>query len=257
MLQELSRNKKIGTQIMQMLDSERTVHAFLFCGGSKASREEIGLWLAKKVLCKDEASERIFDHGNCLDLILVTKPEDRESILKEQILELNEKLSFKPFGERYAVIIKDADLMNQIAQNKLLKGLEEPISPAVFILLAEREDSLLNTIRSRCSCFSLEEETAPVSEAAEEASEKFVLLIKEGGSYYKKRNVISYILANKEDPRSAALEFLNALEGDLEKGFLSGNRKCAEAMEHTEIAIMYIKQLQSVPYTLKQLCLRV
>lgn len=257
MLQELKRNKKIGTQILQMIDSERTVHAFLFCGGSIDSREEIGLWLAKRILCRDEASERIFEHGNCLDFILVSKPEDRESILKEQILELNEKLSFKPFGDRYAVIIKEADLMNQAAQNKLLKCLEEPVSPAVFILLAEREDALLSTIRSRCSCFSLEEEAAPVSETAAEASEKFVLLISNGGSYYRKRNVLSYILTDKEDPRAAALEFLNALESDLEKGFLSGNRKCAEAMEHTETAIMYIKQLQSVPYTLKQLCLKV
>jgi len=40
--------------------------------------------------------------------------------------------------------------MNEIAQNALLKGLEEPPAGAVFILISHRPSLLLPTIRSRC-----------------------------------------------------------------------------------------------------------
>ncbi|MFQ9974914.1 MAG: hypothetical protein ACLRVN_00795 [Butyricicoccus sp.] len=43
-----------------------------------------------------------------------------------------------------------------MAQNALLKELEEPPAYAFFILTAEQPDSLLQTVRSRCTKFALE-----------------------------------------------------------------------------------------------------
>ena len=48
------------------------------------------------------------------------------------------------------VIIEDAHLMNDQAQNALLKNLEEPPEGIIFILLTSNKDKLLSTIQSRC-----------------------------------------------------------------------------------------------------------
>jgi DNA polymerase-3 subunit delta' len=52
-------------------------------------------------------------------------------------------------SERNIVIIEDIEKMNESASNALLKTLEEP-STGVFILITQRPEKLLSTIRSRC-----------------------------------------------------------------------------------------------------------
>ena len=49
-----------------------------------------------------------------------------------------------------SIIISDAHLMNEPAQNALLKNLEEPPDGVIFILITPYPDRLRETIRSRC-----------------------------------------------------------------------------------------------------------
>ncbi|MGJ8683022.1 MAG: ATP-binding protein [Nonlabens sp.] len=61
------------------------------------------------------------------------------------------KLSLKSYEGGYKVlIIWGADKLNTEASNKLLKLIEEPPAKTVFILIAEDEDQIINTIKSRC-----------------------------------------------------------------------------------------------------------
>lgn len=61
------------------------------------------------------------------------------------------KLSLKPYEGGYkAMIIWMAEQMNSAAANKLLKLIEEPPEKTVLIMIAEDEEQLLPTIRSRC-----------------------------------------------------------------------------------------------------------
>jgi len=61
------------------------------------------------------------------------------------------KLSLKSFEGGYKVmLIWMAEKMNTEASNKLLKLLEEPTEKTVFILIAEDEKAILQTILSRC-----------------------------------------------------------------------------------------------------------
>ncbi len=53
-------------------------------------------------------------------------------------------------GGGRAVILQDADDMNEEAQNALLKTLEEPPSGSLLVLVTGREEGLLETVRSRC-----------------------------------------------------------------------------------------------------------
>lgn len=58
-------------------------------------------------------------------------------------------LDFSDIAFRF-VIINSAHLMNEAAQNALLKNLEEPPSGVIFILITQYPERLRKTIRSRC-----------------------------------------------------------------------------------------------------------
>ncbi len=69
--------------------------------------------------------------------------EEAQNILK--------KLSLKAYeGGKKVMIIWMADKMNTSAANKLLKLIEEPSPKTVIILIAENEEIIINTVRSRC-----------------------------------------------------------------------------------------------------------
>ena len=61
------------------------------------------------------------------------------------------KLALKSFEGGYKVLIVwMAEKMNASASNKLLKLIEEPPDKTVLLLIAENEEQIINTIRSRC-----------------------------------------------------------------------------------------------------------
>lgn len=255
---ELTANEKIAEQLEKMISSGRMASAVMLVGGSVESREELGLWLCRKVLCRDEISLRKFNNQNHEDFISVEKPEDKESIVVAQIEELIEKLSFKPYGDTYGVLIKDAHLMREASQNKLLKTLEEPQTPCMMVLLTERLDAILQTIQSRCITFVLEEAKTEAEESVQQLVDQFARLIKAKAPYYKKKAVLADILADKDNSRARALNFLDLLEETLEKELLSGGDDIdllAKAIEQAETSRRYLKQVHSVAYTLKQMCL--
>ena len=65
--------------------------------------------------------------------------------------EVLKKLSLKSYEGGYKVlIIWMAEKMNISASNKLLKLIEEPTDKTLLILVAEEEESIIQTIRSRC-----------------------------------------------------------------------------------------------------------
>lgn len=74
-----------------------------------------------------------------------------ESLTVETVREITAVSALRAYSSEYRVIIlEDAGNLTEVAQEALLKTLEEPPSQLVLILLAERPDALLPTIRSRC-----------------------------------------------------------------------------------------------------------
>ncbi len=70
--------------------------------------------------------------------------------VKDDLEPLLEQVEMKPVrATRKVVIIEDADKMNVVCQNKLLKTFEEPPEYMTMILGASSESGLLPTIRSR------------------------------------------------------------------------------------------------------------
>ncbi len=73
------------------------------------------------------------------------------NISKFEAENISKKLSLKAFeGEYKVMIIWMADNMNTECANKILKLIEEPSDKTVLLLLTEREDQIITTIRSRC-----------------------------------------------------------------------------------------------------------
>jgi len=68
---------------------------------------------------------------------------------------MTKKLSLKSYSGGYKVmIIWMAETLNTACSNKILKLIEEPSERTVIILLTEREERILTTIRSRCQAIS-------------------------------------------------------------------------------------------------------
>lgn len=79
-----------------------------------------------------------------------------DSLGIDEVRGIKSLLSRKPYqSEVVTVIINSADQMTPGASNALLKTLEEPPAFAQIILLANRPELLLPTIRSRCLHLSL------------------------------------------------------------------------------------------------------
>jgi DNA polymerase-3 subunit delta' len=83
--------------------------------------------------------------------ILVIEPGESGAIKLDQVREAIDRSAYRPFeGRRRLVVIDQADALIPEAQNALLKTLEEPPPASVFVLITDRPDVLLPTVRSRC-----------------------------------------------------------------------------------------------------------
>lgn len=91
-------------------------------------------------------------YGNLFDwyrLIGIEKKQGQIGVDEAQ--DVVKKLSLKSYEGGYKIlIIWMADKMNIAASNKLLKLIEEPPEKTVLLLIAEDEEQIINTIRSRC-----------------------------------------------------------------------------------------------------------
>lgn len=263
-LADLKHNDRIAAQLIKLISSGRNVHAFIFSGGSRPAREELGFEFSKALLCRERTDDscgaclacRRFDSGNNEDFILIEKPKDRASIgVKQLSEELLEPLLYKA-SDRHVVLIKDTELMTAPAQNKLLKTLEEPPERAVLILLTDMRRALLPTVLSRCSAYELEQ---PELEAGSELSalaEDFLALCASGVPYYRRVKSLSNIFETKELQRDKALEFLEILQRECVRRLGKGGGEPYALVARLALgAERYIRQGQNVQYSLKQICL--
>ena len=71
-------------------------------------------------------------------------------IYDKESSEILRKLSLKPYGDGYKImIIWQPEKMNATCANKLLKLLEEPPARTVFLMVSEHPEQMLSTIQSR------------------------------------------------------------------------------------------------------------
>ena len=155
------------------ISKEQISHAYLFSGPDGVGRKKTAKIFVKAILDKNkekESTKRKIDSNNHPDLLWIepsyivqgqsisqtkarldgTSMKSPPQIRLNQIKEIIEFLGKKPFeSERSIVIIEDIERINESASNALLKTLEETHT-GLFILVTQRPEKLLSTIRSRC-----------------------------------------------------------------------------------------------------------
>jgi DNA polymerase-3 subunit delta' len=91
-------------------------------------------------------------YGNLFDWYKLLDVDNKQGqIGVEEALKIVKSLALKSYeGGHKIMLIWMAEKMNIAAANKLLKLIEEPPEKTVFILIAEDEEQIINTIRSRC-----------------------------------------------------------------------------------------------------------
>ena len=119
-------------------------------------------------------------YGGLFDWFKILGVENKQGEIRvDDAQEILKTLSLKSYEGGYKVmIIWMADKMNIAASNKLLKILEEPTDRTVFILITEKEEDLIQTIRSRCQV--LDFNGLPESVIAEALIEAAELMLKDG-----------------------------------------------------------------------------
>ncbi|MDP3352299.1 MAG: DNA polymerase III subunit delta' [Flavobacteriaceae bacterium] len=91
-------------------------------------------------------------YGNLFDWLQFIGIENKQGFINvDEAEQIVKSLKLKSYEGGYKVmIIWMAEKMNTSAANKLLKLIEEPPAKTVFMLIAEKEDQIISTIRSRC-----------------------------------------------------------------------------------------------------------
>ena len=164
----------LAIQILKSAIAKQSIStAYLFSGPEGVGRKKTAKIFIEAILNKNfdkELTKRKIESNNHPDLLWIQpsymiqgksisqKKANLENLrIKSppqirlyQIKEIIEFLGKKPLeSERSIVVIEDAEKMNESASNSLLKTLEEP-NTGLFILITQRPEKLLSTIRSRC-----------------------------------------------------------------------------------------------------------
>ncbi len=161
-----------------------THHAYLFLGPEHVGKRTLAIDLACALNCIGDdvpcgtcrACSRILD-GKHADIHAITLDDTgsaenleieeegrrrRTRILTEQIEDLQRASTLPPYEGRFKILlVEHADRMTNEAANRILKVLEEPPPHVVWMLLAENESRMLETVVSRCQRIDVREVPAP------------------------------------------------------------------------------------------------
>lgn len=163
MIFPLCRNERVKDSLSRLIEQKRLPHAMLIEGNAGTGKRTLAGFIAAAALC-EEANRpcgvcktcHLASVGTHPDIDVTAPEEKKKNISVDQIDRIREIAHLTPHtASGKVLIIEQADTMNAASQNKLLKVLEEPPQNVHFILLAESSNSLLETVVSRCTVFSL------------------------------------------------------------------------------------------------------
>lgn len=152
-------------EIQSAASNRRIPHAVIIASGDYQSRIELAEYISAACLCAGEGESPCGECKSCKKIFAGIHPDaqffEREKDKKEFSVkivrdEIKPEAFVKPNeADGRIFVIKDAETMNASAQNAFLKILEEPPKGVRFILCCDNAASMLETIRSRATVYSL------------------------------------------------------------------------------------------------------
>ncbi|MCW2277000.1 DNA polymerase III subunit delta' [Heliophilum fasciatum] len=157
-LSAMEGQEQVIRSLQRGLIHERVGHAYLFSGTPGVGKKTIARAFAQSILClQPQAGDACDVCPSCRQYLSDNHPDmtwlqpDGATLKIDQIRGLRQRIRYRPYeSPSQVVIMEQADTMQPPAANALLKILEEPPGPVVFILISDRGQALLETIRSRC-----------------------------------------------------------------------------------------------------------
>lgn len=166
---DIEIGEQLKNQLSSLADSNRFPHAVVINGGNAEKRLALAQLLANWAVCGEKDIEnrpcgkcrhcqKAHSDSHC-DIIKAQGSGKTDSISVEEIRKITKSSIIKPNeADRKVYLLIDADKrMAPVAQNAFLKTLEEPPKNVMFILTSEKAGSLLSTILSRCTVFSIDD----------------------------------------------------------------------------------------------------
>jgi len=151
------------SSMVRCMHNDRLSHAFLLSGPAAVGKQAFAKYMANYMVCKKALEVPC---GTCKDCLLFRAethpdvlqvyPEDKHRQIRvQQVRDIIDFLGCHANQGGYrVVIVYPAEGMNVYAANALLKPLEEPGAKTLLILVSQRIEGLLATIRSRCQQLS-------------------------------------------------------------------------------------------------------
>lgn len=205
---------------LQKALADRFPQAVLLSGDDSAALAAWSDVLAAGILCEGAGprpcgtclSCRKVEQGVHPDLTVIDEGENELKVDLARRLKA-ENAIIPNDGARRVTVIRHAHNLNPMAQNALLKELEEPPAYAFFVLTAEQPDTLLQTVRSRCTKFAL----VPQDGVAPDDDETAALLAPylEALAGRREDRMMLAALALEKTPRRALLGVIGVLQGAL------------------------------------------
>lgn len=206
-------------QSLQNALSGRFPQTVLLSGDDTGGLHTLAAVLAAGILCESAGKHPC---GSCLscrkaaqgvhpDLAVIDEGENELKVDLARRIKA-ENAIIPNDGARRVTVIHHAQNLNPMAQNALLKELEEPPAYAFFILTAEQPDALLQTVRSRCTKFALEPPQEAVS--GEEAAALLGPYLAAVAARREDRMMLA-ALALEKPPRRTLLGMLGVLQAAL------------------------------------------
>ncbi len=210
-------------------------HAYIVTGGGQDSRRAYAQRLTAAYLCEGKA----VPCGHCRHCVKVAKgihpdvftlspAEGKREIVADQARQLRSDAYIRPNeGERKVYLIDPADAMNPVAQNALLKVLEDGPAYTAFLLLTAQPGQLLETIRSRCETLTLPPEEERTDPELERRGAELARLLLTGSEWELARGLTALEVEKLKGDQVLAL--LAAAEPEVAKQ-LTRNRRAAPVL---------------------------
>jgi len=158
-LDDILGNEHIVEHFKKAIENNKISHVYIINGEKGMGKRTVAKAFAMTLLCEEKGTVPCMKCHSCVqaltdnnpDLITIT-PDKPTTLSIDHIRQtLVNDVELKPYSNSHKVyIVEDAELMNNAAQNAILKTIEEPPEYAVIILLTTNISALLQTVLSRC-----------------------------------------------------------------------------------------------------------
>lgn len=172
-------HEKINNRILRAIRLDKFPNSHIIVGEDGIGKSIIAREMAAAILGKNEIRQ-------CTDILEYKLSKNKKSIGIDEIKSIIEETNKKPYeGNKKVVIVYNSESMTEAAQNAFLKTIEEPSNGVYIILLCEKLDNILDTIRSRCEVHKL-------NRLKDDEMDKFLDYKFPSLSYEDKKAVISF-----------------------------------------------------------------